>query len=218
MTISTYSPKPSLPLCSDDPAVRAIRKLVVDCCRQNGGGHGGSAIGMTPLGVALWRYSMRYNPLDANWFDRDRFVLSNGDAAIFQYIMLHVSGYPAITLDELKRYAGAKPVDESGHWQSTLCHGHPEIEVPGVEVSTGPLGQGVANAVGLAIASRNLAATFNEPGHEVIESRIHCVTGDGCLMEGVALEAIAIAGQLKLDNLVLCYDNNQVTCDGPLDW
>lgn len=203
---------------SDRIAVRDIRKLVVDCCRQNGGGHGGSAIGMAPLGVALWRHIMRYNPADSEWFDRDRFVLSNGHAAIFQYIMLHVSGYPAMTLDELKLYASAKDVDENGSWNETICHGHPEIEFPGIEVSTGPLGQGIANAVGLAIASKNLAGTFNKPDHEMIKSRIYCITGDGCLMEGVALETIAIAGRLGLDNLVLCYDNNEVTCDGPLNW
>ncbi|CAG8934653.1 unnamed protein product [Penicillium salamii] len=203
---------------NDNAAVRDIRKLIIDCCRQNGGGHGGSALGMMPLGVALWRHVMRYNPLNADWFDRDRFVLSNGHAAIFQYAMLHVTGYPAMKLDELKKYAGGKPVDQHGQWDRTICHGHPEIEVPGVEVSTGPLGQGIANAVGLAIASRNLAGTFNKQDHEIIQSRIYCVTGDGCLMEGVALEAIAIAGNLKLDNLVLCYDNNEITCDGPLDW
>ncbi|KAL3445143.1 Transketolase, thiamine diphosphate binding domain-containing protein [Aspergillus insuetus] len=173
---------------------------------------------MVPLGIALWRHVMRYNPANAAWFDRDRFVLSNGHAAIFQYIMLHVAGYAAMSMAELRKYASGKAVDADGSWDKTICHGHPEIEVPGIEVSTGPLGQGIANAVGLAIASRNLAGTFNREGYEVIQSRVYCVTGDGCLMEGVALEAIAIAGHLKLDNLVLCYDNNEVTCDGPLDW
>jgi len=133
--------------------------------------------------------------------------------------MLHVSGYPHVTADELKLYGSAKAVDpETGKWKATICHGHPEIEVPGVEVTTGPLGQGVANAVGLAIASRNLAASFNKPDIDLISSRIYCVTGDGCLQEGVANEAIAIAGHLRLDNLTLLYDNNEVTCDGPLDW
>jgi dihydroxyacetone synthase len=135
------------------------------------------------------------------------------------YTMLHVSGYPHMTAGELRLYASPKAVDQAtGSWKSTQCHGHPEIEVPGVEVTTGPLGQGVANAVGLAIASKHLASTFNQPGLEVISSRIFCVTGDGCLQEGVANEAIAIAGHLGLDNLVLLYDHNQVTCDGPLNW
>ena len=116
-------------------------------------------------------------------------------------------------MEELKGYGSAKL-----NGFTTLCHAHPEIEIPGVEVTTGPLGQGVANSVGLAIASKNLAARFNRPGYDVVQSRVYCITGDGCLMEGVALESIALAGHLQLDNLVLIYDNNQVTCDGPLDW
>lgn len=203
----------------DQQAVRDVRKLIIDICRQNGGGHGGSAIGMAPLGVALWRHVMRYNPANPNWFDRDRFVLSNGHAAMFLYTMLYVTGYPEMTLDELKMYADLKNVDPTtGKWKSTICHGHPEIEVPGVEVTTGPLGQGVANAVGLAIAAKQTAACFNKDGHVIITSRVYCTTGDGCLQEGVAQEAMALAAHLGLDNLVLCYDNNAVTCDGPLDW
>lgn len=116
-------------------------------------------------------------------------------------------------MDELKGYGSAKT---NGY--KTICHAHPEIEVPGVEVTTGPLGQGVANAVGLAIAAKNLAAQFNRDGFDVVQSRIYCMTGDGCLMEGIALEAVSLAGSLGLDNLVLIYDNNQVTCDGPLEW
>jgi dihydroxyacetone synthase len=122
-------------------------------------------------------------------------------------------GFDAWSMEELKGYGSAK-VDGF----TTVCHGHPEVEVPAVEVTTGPLGQGVANAVGLAIASKNLAARYNRPEFDVVQSRIYCMTGDGCLMEGVALEAVALAGHLQLDNLVLIYDNNQVTCDGPLDW
>ncbi|KAL4881835.1 Transketolase, thiamine diphosphate binding domain-containing protein [Aspergillus karnatakaensis] len=194
-------------------AVLTLRNLIFDICNQNGGGHGGSAVGMAAIGVALWKYTMRYNPSNPDWFDRDRFVLSNGHCAIFLYALNHLTGYDAWTMDELKGYADPKL---DGY--ETIAHGHPEIECPGVEVTTGPLGQGIANAVGLAIASKNLGATFNEPGFEVVKSRIWCMTGDGCLMEGVALEAISLAGHLKLDNLVLIYDNNGVTCDGPLDW
>lgn len=116
-------------------------------------------------------------------------------------------------MDEIKGYGSAKL---NGY--KTICHAHPEVEVPGVEATTGPLGQGIANAVGLAIASKNLAASYNEPGYDVVNSRIYCMSGDGCLMEGVALEAISLAGHLQLDNLVLIYDNNAVTCDGPLEW
>lgn len=132
---------------------------------------------------------------------------------MFLYALNHLTGFDDWTMDQLKGYGSAKV---NGY--TTICHAHPEIEVPGVEVTTGPLGQGIANSVGLAIASKNLAARFNKPDLNVVQSRIYCMTGDGCLMEGVALEAIALAGHLQLDNLVLIYDNNQVTCDGPLDW
>lgn len=132
---------------------------------------------------------------------------------MFLYALNHLVGFPNFTINQLKGYGAAKL---NGY--ETVCHGHPEIEIPGVEVTTGPLGQGVANAVGLAIASKSLAARYNESGFDVVQSRIYCMTGDGCLMEGVALEAISLAGHLQLDNLVLIYDNNAVTCDGPLDW
>lgn len=132
---------------------------------------------------------------------------------MFLYALNHLVGYTNWTMDELKGYGSAKL---NGY--TTLCHAHPEREVPGIEVTTGPLGQGIANAVGLAIAAKNLGARFNRPDHSVIQSRTYCISGDGCLMEGVALEAVALAGHLQLDNLVLIYDNNQVTCDGPLDW
>jgi dihydroxyacetone synthase len=132
---------------------------------------------------------------------------------MFLYALNHLVGYDAWTMDQIKGYGSAKM---NGY--STICHAHPEIEEPAVEITTGPLGQGIANAVGLAIASKNLAARFNQPGFDVVSSRVFCMTGDGCLMEGVALEAISLAGSLQLGNLVLIYDNNQVTCDGPLDW
>lgn len=132
---------------------------------------------------------------------------------MFLYALNHLVGFDNWSMDEIKGYGSAKL---NGY--TTLCHAHPENEIPGVEVTTGPLGQGIANAVGLAIGSKNLAARFNRPGFDVIQSRIYCTTGDGCLMEGVALEAVTLAGHLQLDNLVLLYDNNQVTCDGPLDW
>ena len=132
---------------------------------------------------------------------------------MFLYALNHLTGFDDWTMDELKGYGSAKLNGFTTH-----CHAHPEREIPGVEVTTGPLGQGVANSVGLAIASKNLAARFNQSEHDVIQSRIYCLAGDGCLMEGVALEAVTLAGHLQLDNLVLIYDNNQVTCDGPLEW
>lgn len=132
---------------------------------------------------------------------------------MFLYALNHLVGYEDWTMDELKGYGSAKL---NGY--TTISHAHPEIDVPGIEVTTGPLGQGIANAVGLAIASKNLAAKFNRPDFSVVQSKVYCMVGDGCLMEGIALEAISLAGNLQLDNLVVIYDNNQVTCDGPLDW
>lgn len=132
---------------------------------------------------------------------------------MFLYALNHLVGLDNWTMAQLKGYGSAKI---NGY--TTICHSHPEIEDAGVEVSTGPLGQGIANAVGLAIASKNLAARYNRPGFDVVQSRVYCMAGDGCMMEGVALEAISLAGSLQLDNLVLIYDNNAVTCDGPLDW
>ncbi|KAI1262916.1 Transketolase, thiamine diphosphate binding domain-containing protein [Xylariaceae sp. FL1019] len=200
-------------LDQDDIAVLALRNFIFDICNQNGGGHGGSALGMAALGVGLYKHVMRFSPANPDWFDRDRFVLSNGHTAMFLYALNHLTGFDNWTMDEIRGYGSAKT---DGY--ETLCHAHPEREIPGVEVTTGPLGQGIANAVGLAIASKNLAARFNRPGFDLVQSRVYCMTGDGCLMEGVALESISLAGSLGLDNLVLIYDNNQVTCDGPLDW
>lgn len=195
----------------DAAAVNSIRGLVMDYCDQHGGAHGGSAIGMAAIGVALWKYTMRYDPLDDQWIDRDRFVLSNGHTSIFLYIMLHLSGYPNMTHEQLMGYTHPTASNFT-----TQCHVHPEIEVPGIEITTGPLGQGISNAVGMAIASKNLAATYNRESYEIVSGRIYCMTGDACLHEGTALESIALAGHLALDNLVLIYDNNGVTNDAPL--
>ncbi|KAK9458536.1 Transketolase, thiamine diphosphate binding domain-containing protein [Lipomyces oligophaga] len=208
MTKDSNSPK-SL----DVIATREIRKLVMDLCRQNGGGHGGSAVGMAGIAVALWKHTMVFNPASPAWFARDRFVLSNGHAATLQYCMLHITGYKQFTMDQLRGYGHPKP-----RGYETVCFAHPEIEFDGVEFTTGPLGQGIAAAVGMAIAAKQLASTYNKPSFPVVQGNIFCSTGDGCLMEGVAIEAMAIAGRLALDNLILIYDNNDVTCDGPLDW
>lgn len=152
---------------------------------------------------------MAYSPNHPTWFNRDRFVLSNGHTCLFQYTFLHLTGYRVMTLDQLKSYHSAR--------EDSFAPGHPEIEHEGIEVTTGPLGQGVANAVGLAIASKHLGATYNRPGHEVVSNHTWCMVGDACLQEGVALEAISLAGHLKLGNLTVIYDNNQITCDGSVD-
>lgn len=167
------------------------------------------AMGMVAIGVALWKYVMRYNPKQHDWFNRDRFVLSNGHACLFQYCFLHFSGYPAFDFDQLKSYHSEKP--------ESLCPGHPEREADGIEVTTGPLGQGIANAVGLAMATKHLAAQYNKDGFDVVSNHTWCMIGDACLQEGVGQEAISLAGHWKLNNLTVVYDNNQVTCDGSVD-
>ncbi|KAL1981150.1 hypothetical protein VTN96DRAFT_3037 [Rasamsonia emersonii] len=192
-----------------DLVLKTFRLLVADLCQQFNGGHPGGAIGMAAIGVALWRYVMRYAPHTPDYFNRDRFVLSNGHACLFQYVFLHLTGYKAMTFDQLKSYHSDR-VD-------ALCPGHPEIEHEGIEVTTGPLGQGVANAVGLAMATKHLTATYNRPGYEVVSNHTWCMVGDACLQEGVALEAISFAGHLRLNNLTVIYDNNQITCDGSVD-
>lgn len=164
---------------------------------------------MAAIGIALWKYAMKYSPSNPDYFNRDRFVLSNGHTCLFQYSFLHLTGYKHMTLDQLKSYHSAR--------HDSFCPGHPEIEHEGIEVTTGPLGQGIANAVGLAMATKNLAATYYRPGYDLINNTTWCMIGDACLQEGVALEAIQLAGHWKLNNLVVIYDNNQITCDGSVD-
>ncbi|KAF2143239.1 uncharacterized protein K452DRAFT_350333 [Aplosporella prunicola CBS 121167] len=192
-----------------DHVLKTFRLLIADLCEQFRGGHPGGAIGMAAIGVALWKYVMRYAPHSPDWFNRDRFVLSNGHTCLFQYTFLHLSGYRAMTLSQLQSYHSART--------DSLCPGHPEMEHEGIEVTTGPLGQGVANAVGLAMAATNLAATYNRPGFDVVDNHTWCMVGDACLQEGIALEAISLAGHLRLSNLTIVYDNNQITCDGSVD-
>ncbi|KAJ6025000.1 hypothetical protein N7540_005797 [Penicillium herquei] len=192
-----------------DLVLKTFRLLIADLCQQFGGGHPGGAIGMAAIGVSLWKYVMRYAPHTPDFFNRDRFVLSNGHTCLFQYAFLHLTGYKAMTFDQLKSYHSDR-VD-------ALCPGHPEIEHEGIEVTTGPLGQGIANAVGLAMATKNLSATYNRPGYDVVSNHTWCMIGDACLQEGVALEAISLAGHFRLNNLTVIYDNNQITCDGSVD-
>lgn len=166
-------------------------------------------MGMAAIGIALWKYVMKYSPSNPDYFNRDRFVLSNGHTCLFQYAFLHLTGYKAMTLEQLKTYHSAR--------HDSICPGNPENEHEGIEVTTGPLGQGITNAVGLAMATKNLAATYNKPGYDLVDNTTWCMIGDACLQEGVALEAIQLAGHWKLNNLVVIYDNNQITCDGSVD-
>ena len=186
-----------------------FRCLVADLCQQFGGGHPGGAMSMAAIGLSLWRYTMNYSPSYPSWFPRDRFVLSNGHCCLFQYMFLHLTGFKNMTWDQLKSYHSVLP--------DSIAPGHPEIEIGGVEVTTGPLGQGIANAVGLAMATENLAATYNRDGFSVVDNMTYCTVGDACLQEGVGLEAISLAGHWQLKRLVVLYDNNCITCDGSTD-
>ncbi|KAF7539363.1 hypothetical protein G7Z17_g12428 [Cylindrodendrum hubeiense] len=192
-----------------DLVLRQFRCLIADLCQQFNGGHPGGAMGMAAIGLALWKYVMKYSPSNPDYFNRDRFVLSNGHTCLFQYTFLHLTGYKQMTFDQLKSYHSAR--------YDSFAPGHPEIEHEGVEVTTGPLGQGIANAVGLAMATKHLAATYNKPNYELVNNTTWCMIGDACLQEGVSMEAIQLAGHWKLNNLVVMYDNNQVTCDGSVD-
>lgn len=145
-------------------------------------------MGMTAIGICLWRYAMRYSPMHPGWFNRDRFLLSNGHTCLLQYVFMHYAGYPDMTMDQLRSYHSERT--------DSLCPGHPEIENPGIEVSTGPLGQGIANAVGLAMAGKHLASVYNRDEYRIVDNTIWCVVGDACLQEGVALEAISLAGEV----------------------
>lgn len=187
-----------------------VRCLAADLVQQFNGGHPGTAMGAAAIGLALWGDIMRFNPNNPNWLDRDRFVLSAGHACLLQYIYLHLCGYKTWTMDMLKRY-------HSRDFIGSQSAGHPEIEFEGVEVTTGPLGQGVANAVGLAMASKHFAARYNKEDCKVVNNKIYCMTGDGCIQEGIGCEALSMAGHLGLDNLILIYDNNRVTVDGNID-
>jgi transketolase len=182
----------------------AIRALSMDAVQAANSGHPGAPMGMADIAEVLWREFLKHNPEDPAWPDRDRFVLSNGHASMLLYSLLHLSGYP-LTIDEIKnfRQLGARTA------------GHPEHELHlGIETTTGPLGQGIANAVGMALAEKMLAAQFNQPGHEVVDHRTYAFVGDGCLMEGISHEACSLAGTLKLGKLIVFFDDNGISIDG----
>nr|WP_225889975.1 transketolase [Indioceanicola profundi] len=182
----------------------AIRVLAIDAVEAAKSGHPGMPMGMADIAEALWRRNLRHNPADPRWPDRDRFVLSNGHGSMLLYALLHLTGYD-LPMEELKRFRQLH----------ARTPGHPEYGItPGVETTTGPLGQGIANAVGMALAERLLAAEFNRPGHEIVNHRTWCFVGDGCLMEGISHEVCGLAGTLGLDKLVVFYDDNGISIDG----
>ena len=182
----------------------AIRALAMDAVQAANSGHPGMPMGMAEIAVALWQRHLRHNPANPHWFDRDRFVLSNGHGSMLQYALLHLTGY-ALPMEELKRFRQLH----------SKTPGHPELGVtPGVETTTGPLGQGLANAVGMALAEKLLAAEFNRPGHAIVDHHTYVLVGDGCLMEGISHEACSLAGTLGLAKLIAIYDDNGISIDG----
>ena len=185
----------------------AIRVLAIDAVEAAKSGHPGAPMGMADIAQVLWSGHMKFNPADPHWPDRDRFVLSNGHGSMLQYALLHLTGYD-LPLEELKRFRQLH----------SKTPGHPEYGMtPGVETTTGPLGQGLANAVGLALTERLLAAEFNKPGHDIVDHRTWVFCGDGCLMEGISHEACSLAGVLGLEKLVLIYDDNGISIDGHVE-
>ncbi len=191
----------------DELCINTIRTLSLDAVQQAGIGHLGLPLGAAPMAYILWTKYLKHNPSNPNWADRDRFVLSAGHGSMLLYSLLHLTGYD-LSLDEIKKFR---------QWESQTP-GHPEHgETAGVETTTGPLGQGFANGVGMAIAAKHLAARFNQPGHEIMNHNIYGIVSDGDVMEGVAQEAASLAGHLKLDNLIYLYDDNHITIDGSTD-
>ena len=188
----------------DHELANAIRALAMDAVEAAKSGHPGMPMGMAEIAVALWTRHLRHDPDSPHWPDRDRFVLSNGHGSMLQYALLHLSGYD-LPIDEIKRFRQLH----------SKTPGHPEVGVtPGVETTTGPLGQGLANAVGMALAEKLLAAEFNRPGHAIVDHRTYAFVGDGCLMEGISHEACSLAGTLGLGKLVVVYDDNGISIDG----
>ena len=185
----------------------AIRALAMDAVQKANSGHPGMPMGMAEIAVALWGKHLRHNPADPKWMDRDRFVVSNGHGSMLLYALLHLSGYD-LSMDELRAFRQLH----------SKTPGHPEVDVtPGVETTTGPLGQGITNAVGMALAEELLAAEFNKPGFDLINHHTFVFIGDGCLMEGISHEACSLAGTLKLSKLVVMYDDNGISIDGKVD-
>ncbi|MEE2907487.1 MAG: transketolase [Planctomycetota bacterium] len=205
VTIKSRSVDGATPTGLDAECINAIRFLAIDSIQKSGSGHPGTPMGLAPLAWRLWSTHMRYDPSAPGWLDRDRFIMSGGHACMLQYASLYLAGYD-LGIEDLKQFR---------QWGSRTP-GHPEMDVtPGIEINTGPLGQGVANGVGMAMAERMLAARFNRDGHEIVDHHVWVTAGEGDIMEGISYEAASIAGRLKLGKLIVFYDDNEVTLEGP---
>ncbi|MFA5598359.1 MAG: transketolase family protein, partial [Pusillimonas sp.] len=191
----------------DSSLANAVRALAMDAVQQAKSGHPGAPMGMADIAEALWTRHLRHNPADPAWANRDRFVLSNGHGSMLIYALLHLSGYD-LPIDELRNFRQLH----------SRTPGHPEVGITaGVETTTGPLGQGVSNAVGMALAEALLAKEFNRDGHDVVDHYTYAFVGDGCLMEGISHEACSLAGTLKLSKLIVYYDDNGISIDGNVE-
>ncbi|NET05696.1 MAG: transketolase [Symploca sp. SIO2B6] len=192
----------------EELCINSIRFLAIDAVEKAKSGHPGLPMGAAPMAFVLWNRIMRYNPKNPKWFNRDRFVLSAGHGCMLQYAMLYLTGYDGMTIEDIKQFR---------QWGS-ITPGHPEnFETEGVEVTTGPLGQGIANAVGLAMAEAHLAAKFNKPDAKIVDHYTYVILGDGCNMEGVSGEACSLGGHLGLGKLIALYDDNHISIDGSTD-
>src|SRR5688572_15604966 len=185
-------------------AINVLRALAMDAVQKANSGHPGMPMGMAEIAEVLWQRHLRHNPANPQWWNRDRFVLSNGHGSMLLYALLHLTGYD-LPLQQLQRFRQLH----------SKTPGHPEYGItPGVETTTGPLGQGIANAVGMALAEKVLASQFNRPGHEIVDHHTYVFLGDGCLMEGISHEACSLAGTLGLGKLIAFYDDNGISIDG----
>jgi transketolase len=192
----------------EELCINSIRFLAIDAVEKANSGHPGLPMGAAPMAFVLWDRFMKFNPKNPKWFDRDRFILSAGHGCMLQYALLYLAGYDSVTIDDIKQFR---------QWGSRTP-GHPEnFETEGVEVTTGPLGQGIANAVGMAMAEAHLAAKFNKPDCKVVDHYTYVILGDGCNMEGVSGEACSLAGHLGLGKLIALYDDNHISIDGSTD-
>jgi len=196
-----------IPKLSTNKMANAIRALAMDAVQKANSGHPGMPMGMAEIALALWVRHYRHNPANPGWINRDRFLLSNGHGSMLHYALLHLTGYD-LSIDDIKNFRQLH----------SKTPGHPEVHVtPGVETTTGPLGQGVTNAVGMALAETLLAAEFNRPGFDVVDHYTYAFVGDGCLMEGISHEACSLAGTLQLSKLIVLYDDNGISIDGHVE-
>lgn len=205
-TVSAYITSEQFALAN--LCINTVRFLCVDAINHANSGHPGVCMGMAAAAFVLFDNHMKFNPLNPRWLNRDRFVLSAGHGSMLLYSLLHLYGYESISMTDIKEFRKLH----------SRTPGHPECtETAGVEVCTGPLGQGISNAVGIAVAEAHIASIYNRPGFPIVDNFTYCIVGDGCMMEGISAEACSLAGHLKLGKLIVLYDDNHISIDGSTD-